>query len=81
MSSLRMSFQNVMKHHDIIYAPNFEEVDGAYWFQVVRASVRSSRTMRDRILKFHIWIPHGEIADTRFFFLVLVISQSGVMLL
>ena len=24
------------------YAPNFEEVDGAYWFRVVRASVRLS---------------------------------------
>ena len=46
-------------------APNFEEVDGAYWFRVVCASVRpcirSSRTMHTRILKFHLWI-----ADTRF---------------
>ena len=24
------------------YAPNFEEVDGAYWIQVVRASVHAS---------------------------------------
>ena len=24
------------------YAPNFEEVDGAYWFRVVRPSVRPS---------------------------------------
>ena len=29
----------------------------------VRASVRSSRTVHARVLKFHIWIPHGEIAD------------------
>ena len=50
------------------YAPNFEEVDGAYWFQVVRACVRacgrSSRTVHARVLKFHIWIPHGKIVDT-----------------
>ena len=52
------------------YAPNFEEVDGAYWFRVVRASVRASvrsRTMHGRVLKFHIWIPHGKIFDTLFF--------------
>ena len=31
-----------------------------------------------RFLKFHIWIPHGKVADTCFF-LVLVTSLSGVM--
>ena len=30
--------------------------------------VRSSRTMHARVLKFHIWTPHGKVADTRFFF-------------
>ena len=61
-----------------IYAPNFEEVDGAYWFRVVRACVRPSVhacnrpsvhswTMHAMVLKFHIWIPHGKIFDTRFF--------------
>ena len=34
----------------------------------VRASVRS-RTVHARVLKFHIWIPHGKIFDIRFFFL------------
>ena len=33
----------------------------------VRACVRSSRTVYARVLKFHIWISHGKIADTRFF--------------
>ena len=60
------------------YAPNFEEVYGAYWFRVVCASVHSSKTVHARVLKFHTWIPHGKIADTRFF-LVQVISLSGVM--
>ena len=47
-----------------LYAPNFEEVDGAYWFQVLR----SSRIVHARILKFHILlIPHGKIADTCYF--------------
>ena len=32
-------------------------------------SVRSSRTVHARVLKFHIWIPHGKIADAHFFFL------------
>ena len=32
----------------------------------VRPSVRS-RNMHARVLKFHIWIPHGKIFDTRFF--------------
>ena len=33
----------------------------------VRACVRSSKTVRDKVLKFHIWIPHGKIVDARFF--------------
>ena len=43
-------------------------------------------TMHARVLKFHIWIPHGTIADPFFFFLfflsfflVRVISLSGVI--
>ena len=32
----------------------------------VRASIRS-RTVHARVLKFHIWIPHGKIADSYFF--------------
>ena len=35
-------------------------------------------TLYARVLKFHIWIPHGKIAD-HIFFLVQVISLSGVM--
>ena len=53
-----------------IYAPNFEEIDRAYWFRVVRVYVRpsvcSSRTVHAMVLKFHIWIPNGKIADIRF---------------
>ena len=44
----------------------------------VRPSVRSSKTVHARVLKFHIWIPHGKIVDARFF-LIRVISLSGVM--
>ena len=36
------------------------------------------RTVHARVLKFCIWIPHGKIAD-QYFFLVRVISLSGVM--
>ena len=30
-------------------------------------SVGSSKTVHARVLKFHIWIPHGKIVDARFF--------------
>ena len=65
---------------ELLLCPYFEEVDGAYWFQIVRASVRpcvrSSKIVHARVLKFHIWIPHGKIADP-YSFLVRVISLSG----
>ena len=38
-------FEKVSRYFENIshyYAPNFEEVDGTYWFRVVRASVRQS---------------------------------------
>ena len=44
---------------EIFYAPNFEEVEGAYCFWGVRLSVRPSvRHVHATVLKFHIWIPH-----------------------
>ena len=30
-------------------------------------SVHSSRNMQARVLKFHIWIPHGKMANTHLF--------------
>ena len=33
----------------------------------VRLSIRSSKTVHARVLKFHIWIPHGKIVDPHFF--------------
>ena len=33
----------------------------------IRLSLGSSRTMHAKVFKFHIWIPHGKIADTFFF--------------
>ena len=49
--------------------PNFEDVEGAYWFGPVRLSVcpsvrntfwqlRNSRTAYARILKFYMWHIH-----------------------
>ena len=70
------------------YAPNFEEVDGAYWFQVVRVCICLKHachilwTMHARVLKFHIWIPHGKIAEPLLFltelspFLELCLSEN-----
>ena len=43
----------------LFYAPNFEEIEEAYWFGPVHPSVcytcTWSRTVRDRILKFGMW--------------------------
>ena len=54
-----------------IYAPNFEDVVRAYWFRVVRPSVHLCvhlpKTVHARVLKFHIWIPYGKVADPYFF--------------
>ena len=33
----------------------------------VRLCVRSSKTVHARVLKFHIWIPHGKLVNTHFF--------------
>ena len=36
-------------------------------------------TVHARVLKYHIWIPHGKIAYPYYFFLIRVISLSGVI--
>ena len=69
----------------VYYTPNCEEVEGAYCFGVVRASVtlfdacNISLTVLARVLKFHIGVHYGKIVDQYFFFLVRVISLCGVM--
>ena len=70
------------------YAPNFGEVEGAYWFGSVRPSVRlsvrntlwplrNSRTAHARILKLYMWHVH-ENKQTRIFFLHRS-CRSGIM--
>ena len=51
------------------YAPNFEKV-GTYWFRLVRMYVCMCVCIhvRDIVLKLHVWIPHGKIADAFFWF-------------
>ena len=59
-----------------------EEVEGAYWFGLVCASVTFCiwpRTVRDRILEFNILNKHLKEKRTRFFFFFfveLVIAES-----
>ena len=71
MLSSKSEANTVIPLRSSYYAPNFKEIDGAYWFRVVRACIRlcirSSRTVHARVLKFHIWIPHGKIVDAHFF--------------
>ena len=60
--------------HKSFYAPNFEKVGGAYWFRLVRTYVCMYVCMyvcihvQDIVLKLHVWIPHGKIADAYFWF-------------
>ena len=73
----------------LIMPPTSKKLKGHIGFGLsVRASVCPFESLFDachflwtvnaRVLKFHIWISHGKIADTRFF-LVRVISRSGIM--
>ena len=43
---------------------------GTYWFRLVRMYVRMyvGIHVRDIVLKLHVWIPHGKIADAYFWF-------------
>ena len=62
------------------YAPNFEEVDRAYWFRVVRACIHPF--VKNRACKgFEILYMDSSWKNRwhTFFFLVWVISLSGVM--
>ena len=89
---LTQYLENALMDFDHFYAPNFERSWRDILLSG-RASVRDSVwppsvtlfdachilwTVHVRVLKFHIWIFHGKIADCDFFFLQ-VISLSGVM--
>ena len=58
--------------------PALKKLTGHIGFGLCVCASIGPRTVHARILKFHIWIPHGKIFDTRFF-LVQVMSLSGVM--
>ena len=65
------------------YAPNFEKV-GTYWFRLVRMYVCMCVCIhvRDIVLKLHVCIPHGKIADAYFWFSLnyLPLSNYGPLL-
>ena len=67
-------------YHHITMPATSKKLMGHVGFRLsVCASIRLSRTMHSRVLKFHIWIPHGKIADTQFCFLSDLSPLSGVM--
>ena len=41
---------------------------GTYWFRLVPVCVCVCIHVRDIVLKLHVWIPHGKIADIYFWF-------------
>ena len=54
----------------VIFMPPTLKKRGTYWFRLVRVCVCVCACMghRDIVLKLHVWIPHGKIADTYFWF-------------
>ena len=50
--------------------PQLWKSGGAYWFRLVHMYVRTYVCIhvRDIVLKLHVWIPHGKIADAYFWF-------------
>ena len=48
----------------LVMPPTSKKLTGHIGFGL---SVRSSKTVHARVLKFHIWIPHAKIADLYFF--------------
>ena len=76
---LRRILSFVTEQNIMINLLSSKKLTGHIGFRLsVHPSVRSSKTVHARFLKFHTWIPRGKIADTHFFF-VQVISLSGVM--
>ena len=55
--------------YPVVFMPPTLKKWGAYWFRLVRSSVRSSGQNRIQasVLKFHIWIPHQKKTYPYFF--------------
>ena len=53
-----------------VMPPTLKKWGGAYWFWLVRMYVCTYVCIhvRDIVLKLHVWIPHGKIADAYFWF-------------
>ena len=67
-------YQSIFRILTVIMPPTSKKLTGHIGFGLsVRACIRSKqachilRTVHVSVLKFHIWIPHGKIADTFFF--------------
>ena len=54
----------------LIFMPPTLKKWGTYWFRLVRMYVCMYVCIhvRDIVLKLHVWIPHGKIADAYFWF-------------
>ena len=51
-----------------VYAPNFEKVGDILVSACPYVCTYVRIHVRDIVLKLHVWIPHGKIADTYFWF-------------
>ena len=54
--------------NDVVMPPTSKKLTGHIGFGLCMCPSIRSRTVHARVLKFHIWIPHGKIVDTHFFF-------------
>ena len=60
--------------------PTSKKLTGHIGFGLfVRPSVRSSKTVQARVLKFFIWISHGKIFKASFFLFVCFFFLVGVI--
>ena len=67
---LRIIFFNFLDVLNFIMPPTSKKLREHIGFGLcVRPCICSTKTVHARVLKFHIWIPHGKIVDACFFFL------------
>ena len=65
---LTVTLRGVSNKHCLLprFMPPTLKKWGTYWLRLVRMYVRIH--VRDIVLKLHVWIPHGKIADAYFWF-------------
>ena len=61
-----LDLKKQVRHIGNVFMPPTLKKWGTYWFRLVRVCVCIH--VRDIVLKLHVWIPRGKIADAYFWF-------------